>query len=262
MSDTEIEPISEIQFLKNLKNNKDCNILLYSEDFNNNVWTPSNGIKSIFQTAILNPTNTTTVSSVSGSPSIYQDIFLNSKNSIGQFTFSIYAHNSSLATGIELSINFVDAYTKSASIVFNPQNGKIINQINTNNIPLDNFYSENAGNGWYRYSITISQLSAIDTVARAEIFYNSTTPLAAPWNNNITIWSAQFQKNSTSKNYIKTIKTEKQNIVDQGFNDLSLTEPSLGLPYVQNLLTNSQTYSSWQHATVSHCCVCTCRCHW
>jgi hypothetical protein len=100
------------------------------------------------------------------------------------------------------------------------------------------------GNGWYKYFLTTTNFSAIDSFVRCEVYYNSPILAASPWSNNIIPWAFQLQKDSYSQNYYKTTTIPKANIIDEGFVNLTLIEPSLGLPNVKNLLTYSQSYTA------------------
>lgn len=244
--------ILESDFLKNLDDVRDSNLLKYSEDFTQSVWNVSAGVKRLSATSIQNPFSTTSrVSSLSGSPSIFQDLYLNAANSVGQYTFSVFAHTSSKANLLHLSLNITGAFDSSRGAKFDPRTGKILEDQSSGKIPLDDIHVQNIGNGWNRYFVTISQTSAVDTNIRAQIFYNSTTTDAAPWTNNIILWGAQLQKGNPSYKYFKTLSTPKASLIEEGFLNLDSVEPSLGLPYTTNILTSSQDYLGWNSTNLT-----------
>jgi hypothetical protein len=243
--------LREIDFLENLKDIRDSNYLIFSEDFSNNVWGNHLGTKRLSATSIFDPFNNSYVYSISGSSSIYQDSeYHKPKNSVGQYMFSIYVHSSSIATTIAPTIWFIDSVGRgiaAASVTFNPKNGNFIRKEGALRNNIDNFDSINVGNGWYRYFLTVTQTSAIDLKIRNEVYYNTATPAASPWSNNIIPFGAQLQKGNASFDYYKTKSNQKPSCVEQGFVQLKNVEPSLGLPYVKNEIFVSNDFTIQGH---------------
>lgn len=249
--DTEAVPLSDLVQLDSLSVIRESNLLTYSEDISNPVWTNFLGTKTLSSTTILDPFNQSYVKACFGTASLQQDTeVFKSENSIGQYTFSMHVHTSSTATSISPTIWIINENGvgfNSFSSTFDPKNGKFL--FESGKSKADNTFSEHIGNGWYRYFITISQYQLSNLKIRAEIYYNSANPNATPWPNSILFWGAQLQKGQILKKYYKTISTPKSNVLGEGFTTLKTVEPSLGLPRITNLLTNSQTFSSsrWQN---------------
>jgi hypothetical protein len=242
-----ISSLREIDFLENLKTVRDSNYLIYSEDFSNNVWGNYLGTKKLSATSIYDPFNQTYVKSISGTSSIWQDTeYHKPQNSLGQYTFSIYVHSSSKSTGITPTIWFVDTNNRgiaAASVQFDPKNGKFVEKAGALKDKIDNYGSEFVGNGWYRYFLTTTQTSAIELKIRTEIYYNTGSPAANPWPNNIIPYGAQLQKGNPSFKYLKTTTTPKVSLTEQGFVQLKNLEPSLGLPYIENEIASSNDFT-------------------
>ena len=241
-------PLSKKVKLESLKTVTDSNLLCFSEDFSNSKWGNYLGTKKLSATNILNPFGTSTVSSISGAASISQDTEkFNAFNSVGQYTFSIYVNvSSNPASGtITPTIWTLNPISRAAGCSFNVKSGKALSTIGT--MPLDSYHSEYKGNGWYRYFITTTQSSAIDTSLRCEVYYNSTAPLTG----NIIAWGAQLEKGKNYGTYLKTKSFPEASVIEHDFVSLKKAEPSLGLPFIKNHLTYSQTFSSWKSYNIS-----------
>jgi hypothetical protein len=246
--DVEIIPLSKKVKLESLKTVTDSNLLSYSEDFGNDKWNGYLGTKKLSSTNILNPFGTSTVSAISGTSSILQDTEkFNKINSVGQYTFSIYVNVSSntASSTISPTIWVLNPVSCAAGCSFNVKTGKFLSTNGT--LPLDSYHSEYAGNGWYRYSITTTQISSVETAIRCEAYYNISTALTG----NLIAWGAQLEKGKNYGTYVKTSKEPKISLIEHGFVNSKKVEPSLGLPYIKNILTYSQTYSSWNSSNVS-----------
>jgi hypothetical protein len=253
----ETEPIclSELAKLQDISTIKDSNLILYSEDLSNNVWKNFRGVKSLSSTLISDPFSQSFVKSLSGCSSIYQDTYFNNKNSTDQFIFSFYVHNSGLSTDITPTIWFLDENLKPipdlvASVTFNPKNGNFNKIDDRNKMKIDYYKSINVGNGWHKYFLAVTQFSDVKTYVRCEIFFNSTRLEDSPWSNNLILWGCQLQKGHFSPNYKKTTSIPIPNILDEGFVNYKRIEPSLGLPYITNLIFPSSQYnlSYWNKA--------------
>jgi hypothetical protein len=242
--DTEAVPLTNSVKLEDLLSIRESNLLTYSEDITNTVWENFYGTKRSYVTNILDPFGQTYVRSISGSASIHQNIFFNKYNSVDQYVFSFYVHQNSTAQSIVPYALFTEANVDS-SIGFSPQTGEC-NYFSFNKTPLtpDCFASENVGNGWYKYYLAVSQISALDLNIKFGVYYNGPTIDDAPWNKSIIFWGAQLNKGNISKKYFKTLSTPKASVLEEGFVNLKTAEPSLGLPNIKNLLTNSQSFSS------------------
>lgn len=246
--DVEIIPLSKKVKLESLNTVTDSNLLSYSEDFGNSKWDGYLGTKKLSATNILNPFGTSTVSAISGTTSLFQDtIKFNKINSVGQYTFSIYVNVSSntVSSIITPTIWVLSPVSCAATCSFNVKNGNVLSL--GGNIPLDSYHSKYIGNGWYRYSITTTQISSVDTAIRCEVYYNNTTTLTG----NLIAWGAQLEKGKNYGTYIKTSKEPIVSLIEHGFVEYKKVEPSLGLPYIKNDLTYSQSYSSWNSSNIA-----------
>lgn len=250
-----MKSLAEYFFLKDFNNQNTQNLIKYSEDYSRSVWKNLLGTKSITTSNVNVPFDTEFAKRITGTASVYQDSeFFPREESINQYTFSFYLHQSSTATLITPSISFIDEADnkQTISVVFNTQNGKPTGTI-VNRNDLDFYASENIGNGWYRYYISATSKIKRKIKVRTEILYNSPTPLASPWPNTILLWGCQLEKGKPSTVYIKTQSTEKNSITQYNFINEKYLEPSFGLPYVENLLTFSQEYSAWNSRSMTLC---------
>jgi hypothetical protein len=246
--DTQAIPLSQFFQLESLSSVNASNLLRFSEDFSKPVWGNYAGTKIVANTNIQSPVAGVSAQSVTGSSSIFQDNGMwNTYNSIGQYTFNFYVHNSSTASYINPVIWFKNPdvfhnypnYGYAGAVKFKPQNGQTLS---VTGLHKDSYYSKYVGNGWYKYSLTVSQTSAIDVIVRPEIYYQDATSLNLT--NKIIIWGAQLVRGAHTETYVKTLSTQKASLIERDFINLKKIEPALGLPYTFNLLTSSQNLSA------------------
>jgi hypothetical protein len=239
MKDSSLVPLSYYVNLDSPLTVNNQNLLTYSENFSASKWGNYGGVKMVSASNILSPNGVTYAQLVSGTSSILQDTaYWTSGINIAQYTFSIYVHNSSTATTIAPTIWYINPNAASATVYFNPQNGQYLGK--TNNVKVDSYSSNYVGNGWYRYSVTSSQTSAIATKIRCELYYNFNITTIKPLNN-IIAWGAQLEKNHYGA-YTKTLGTPIVSINEEGFANLKKVEPNLGIPSVSSLANANSAY--------------------
>jgi len=248
-----MKSISEYVFLKDFKKLNVQNLLKYSEDYTQTTWDNFLGEKTVEVSNIKDPLDVNFSQKIYGTSSLYQETsFFGNDESMGQYTFSFYLHKNSTALSIIPTISFIDVFNnkQTISLSFNTQNGKINGPINNDPL-LDFYHSEDIGNGWYRYYVTVSQKNNNKIKVRCELFYNSPTPLATPWPNTLILWGCQLEKGKPSTIYTKTLGSQISFINQNNFINENTLEPSFGLPYVENILTFSQEYSAWNVRSLS-----------
>lgn len=248
-----MKSLSEYFFLKDFKKLNTQNLLKYSEDYTQTSWSNFLGTKTVETSNVKDPLDVDFSQKIYGTSSIYQETpFFGKNDSMGQYTFSFYLHKNSTALSIIPTISFIDTSgaKQSISLSFNTQNGKINGPI-TNEQYLDFYHSENVGNNWYRYYVTVSQNNNNKVKVRCELFYNSPTPLATPWPNTLILWGCQLERGKPSTIYTKTLKEQVSFISQNNFVNEKTLEPSFGLPYIENILTFSQEYSAWDVRSLS-----------
>lgn len=140
------------------------------------------------------PDGTFTAQVLSGSDSFWIDtpIQVNFKNNT--FTYSIYVHNSSTCGHI-VSVSYIfnienSPLRQSWGAYFDTTKGTLLDGTT---ITGDSYCIENAGGGWYRYSITATASAGTpfpDNTVRCEVYYNSDNHTLA---NNIVVWGSQLE---------------------------------------------------------------------
>lgn len=181
------------------------NLLTYSEDFGNAVWTKN--ASTVFGDFTIAPdgtksadklveTTATDLHYVSSSPQVF--------TSGVTYTFSIYAKAS---TGNVLQIVPPAGAFPVAFANFNLTTGTIGSQSGALSVAIIS-----AGNGWYRCSLTLSAISSTYSSAVFLLEPSDTSPRADAYTGDgysgIYIWGAQLEANSASpSSYVATTST-------------------------------------------------------
>lgn len=175
------------------------NLVQYSEDISNSVWTALAGGETIVSNSVISPDGTLNADTLEGDGTatnvfIRQDVTLNTST---DYTFSIFAKK---GTNDFLAVK-ADYYSGATNtlVIFDLNNGVVTT--GTANI-------EDYGNGWFRCSYTIA--ISTDGTGRFLVYsaYNGSTrgfPTSSDANGqNIYLWGAMLEEGSYPTSYIKT----------------------------------------------------------
>jgi hypothetical protein len=160
------------------------NLLTYSEQFDNAAWVKVDA--TITANTTVAPDGTTTADTWSTIGATYPSTFKTVTVTAGVvYTLSVYAKSGSLTT---LSLEFRGS-TSAPNAKFNLANGTVTS--GTGQI-------QNAGNGWYRCSISVT---SVDTSELVIIGANDGTVPAGT----IFLWGAQLEAGAFATSYIPTV---------------------------------------------------------
>jgi hypothetical protein len=185
-----------------LLENSATNLIQYSEDISNAVWTTLASGETIVSNSVISPDGTLNADTLEGdgtAATVYvrQDVTLSTST---DYTFSIFAKkgtNNFLAISAE---GFSGA--TNTLLIFDLNNGIVTN--GTANI-------EDFGNGWFRCIFTIA--ISTDGTGRFLIYpaYNGTTrgfPSSSDADGqNIYLWGAMLEQSSFATSYIRNLST-------------------------------------------------------
>jgi hypothetical protein len=208
------------------------NLVQYSEDFANAVWTKVR--TTIASNDIAAPNGTTTADKLSANATLTSSFFYIGQDSInaivGQsYTATLYAKAGTLTQ----MMMYLGA---SNGIYWNLSNGQFISYYSgVQNITSYN--SESVGNGWYKYTISIN---ATITTIPIESYSAKSGDLVGNYTtaDNYYIWGAQLNIGATAKPYFPT--TDRLNVPRLTYQNGGGGCPSLLL---EKQSTNLMTYS-------------------
>jgi hypothetical protein len=210
------------------------NLVTHSQDFNS--WAAQNS--SISANVALSPSGTMSADKLIPDITLNQHRILTTLNFIGLGTFSVYAK----ADGYNfLSLGFSGGVS-GGSIYFNLSTGTITGTEGgfTANI-------ENAGNGWFRCSVTHSNLGAGIAISYLIVARESATTANYVGNgtSGILLWGAQVVEGTEPKDYYPT--TTGLNIPRIDYSNGSC--PSILVePQMTNLFTNNNSLLGYDSA--------------
>jgi hypothetical protein len=172
------------------------NLLQYSEDLSNAAWNKTD--VTITSNAITAPNGTLTAdkvsSSVNGTLAVYVDQYVNGATPINvTHTYSVYAK-----AGEVTQMLFYLGYQN--GIYFNLTTGQFVSYWSGAQ-DIIAYSSENVGNGWFRYNITLS--SNDGTLLILFPAQSGSISFAQTIGNGFYIWGAQLNE-GTAKDYQKT----------------------------------------------------------
>jgi hypothetical protein len=211
------------------------NLLTYSEEFNNAIWTKSEITISANSTNAPNGTTTADTLIPTTVSAIHRAHCPVNRTSGNSYTLSVYAK----ASGYNfLFINAGTAFN--AQSAFNLSNGTISTTVGTASI-------ESVGNGWYRCIVIGTASASGATTTFFQI--NSTTSTAVDQTftgdgtSGIYLWGAQLNIGSTAKPYFPT--TDRLNVPRLTYQNGGGGCPSLLLePQRTNLAIQSNTFNT------------------
>lgn len=214
------------------------NLLTYSEDFENAVWSKS--FSTIEANATIAPDNTNTgdklILSSTMTPtstrSVYQSVSITGVN-----TITIYAKAAEFSA-LRLSI-LTAANTTLTGPTFNLSNGSydaLVSAISAN--------ISSVGGGWYRCTATFDFLTGV-TTART---YIASTQATGDGTSGIYIWGAQLEAGAFPTSYIPTtsatVTRAADNAVMTGTNFSSWYNQSEGTIYAAVSFTNTSSFNT------------------
>ena len=181
------------QSLGLLMEQQSTNLLTYSSDYTNAVWTATNA--TVTASANISPDGTLdaqllTDNSTNGLHNITQTKTLTAT----PYTFSIYAKAGSI-TYMKMSL----ATSGTNGVIFNLSTGAYV----SNDAGFTYTTPQSVGNGWYRYSITFTGTAA-SYIAQVLLCSNSTTFSYAGTGQNAYFFGAQLEATAFPTSYIPT----------------------------------------------------------
>lgn len=190
------------------------NLLSYTEDFSNGVYTKLN--TSITTNSVTAPNGTLTGDKLIENTTNDQHIFFSSNTAItGQvYTFSAYLKAAEMQYGV---IQIVDSSSsnKRFTVLADLVNGTIVTTRSLNSPTNTSSSITSVGNGWYRVTCTMAQVGGTTCYTNVGIS-NSSTPT---WNavdfpsyagtngNGIYVWGLQCEQSSTASTYQPILTT-------------------------------------------------------
>ena len=200
------------------------NLLTYSSDYTNAVWTKTGS--SITATADVAPDGTQTASLLTETTATSAHVIQNTATiSAGTYTFSVYAKQ---GFGSRYLAVYPQA-TSVASVVYNLTTG-VATQTGGAGY-LSNSITA-VGNGWYRCSVT---WSATGTTAYCALFLSNSSTSPAPsytgdgWSG-VYIWGAQLEALAFPTSYIPTVASQ----VTRSADNASMTGTNFSSWYQSN----------------------------
>lgn len=191
------------------------NLLSYSEDLSNGVYTNANLTVAVNSTTAPDGTNTAdklTATTFNGA----HDIKQTTTDSTSQCTYSVYLK----ANGLNyVNINVNDNVANGAGALFDVSNGTIVGDILVGSgWSVVSKSITSAGNGWYRCVITIN---ATGSTRKCEIGPRDTNSTAWSYTfignnvNGIYAWGLQFQSGTSATTYQQIATTPANRFVSQ-----------------------------------------------
>jgi len=180
-----------------LLENSATNLITYSEDFSQSVWTKN--LSSITSDNAISPNG-----SIDASKFISSNDGLNSRIEVlptladnTVYTLSIFVKKGDLNF---ISINLRDKTGVTRVAYFDINNGVLTSTINS---PQD-ANIEYFGNGWFRVSITVNSLSGVTTPRAQYVLASADGDVDTGLNTFLYIWGAMLEQGSHSTSYIKS----------------------------------------------------------
>ena len=169
------------------------NIQLNSEDFSQSSWTKT--LSAVVANQINSPSGILTADKLNETATTGNHQLESSRNvTAGAYSMSVFAKKAER----EWLYLFEDTTGKGA--YFNLNNGTIGTIAAGATAKIENF-----GNGWYRCSVTYSEIAVFGRYRIAVTTGNGVTSYTGVANNGIYIWGAQYELGAYSTSYIPTV---------------------------------------------------------
>jgi len=196
------------------------NLLTYSEDLSNAIWTKEPG-NSIITNSTTAPNGTTTADTISATATNELNTYQFANTDAGVFTYSVYIKKN--ATNLISTYIYQSAVGFKARGEINFDNGTFTTSLGTGAI-------ESVGNGWYRVFLTATLLTAQHSFG----FYTD----SVTGTRSVYAWGAMVNIGATAKPYFPT--TDRLNVPRLTYQNGGGGCPSLLL---EKQSTNLITYS-------------------
>jgi hypothetical protein len=206
-------------------------LITYSEDFSDSSWVKTN--TTISSNSVTSPNGTIDADYLQENSSNATHIIRqNFSLSATSYTLSIFAKQ---GDGSERQIGLLFNSNLSGAL-FNLTDGSVISTIGT---PITK--AQEMGNGWYRFSITITS-TAITENCRVYLGNNGTWtgPYQGDGTSGVYIWGAMLEQNSFSTSYIPTegsTVTRNQDVCTNG-GSLATINSTEGVLYAEMAYLN------------------------
>jgi hypothetical protein len=202
------------------------NLLTYSEDLSNAIWTkePGNSITTNSTTA---PNGTTTADTITATAGNELNTYQFANTNAGVFTYSVYVKKN--------ATNLISTYIYQSSVGFKAR-GEINFDNGTFTTSLGTGAIESVGNGWYRVFLTTTLITAQHSFG----FYTD----SVTGTRSVYAWGAQSNIGSTAKPYFPT--TDRLNVPRLTYQNGGGGCPSLLLEKQStNLVVQSNDMTTW-----------------
>jgi hypothetical protein len=186
------------------------NVLTYSEQFDNAVWSKS-GSNSVTANAIISPDGTTNA----------DFLVSTATNTAAKYAYQVIASTATPTATIYAKAGAVTEmmfYCQGGNgIYFNLTNGAFIAYYGSGSSTITSYSSVAVGNGWYRYSLTFNT-----SVTSVEVYMSASTSIAPLIANGdgFYLWGAQAEASSYPTSYIPTTSASATRVKDLGSNDV------------------------------------------
>ena len=235
------------------------NLQTYSQDFTNVIW--GKVASSIALTALTTaPDGNSTADIITSSATSYTYTFSNTTTTATAITFSVYIK---AGTNSYVAINLQSSPTIYATAVFGLASAGAATQTGSNGtgVSITSSSSVDAGNGWYRCSLSIANTSALSMVSAVSFCGAATGNTIGSYGiigagitsgNTLYLWGAQLENRSAATAYNATTTTALTNYIPvlqtaasgvARFDCNPTTGESLGL-LIEEQRTNVATYNS------------------